>query len=83
MLIRPWKPRVGPASPPILRLRTPSTQVLNLATPGYNTVMEVARFVDKGWIRTFWLSQSDPHPNPLAHRIHAEAILEWLDTHLP
>lgn len=33
------------------------------------------------WIRTFWLSQADPHPNPLAHRIYAEAILEWIDTH--
>lgn len=37
----------------------------------------------EGWIRTFWLSQADPHPNPLAHRIHAAAILEWVDTYSP
>jgi hypothetical protein len=32
-----------------------------------------------GWIETFWLSRSDPHPNALSHRIHAETILEWID----
>ena len=34
------------------------------------------------WIRTFWLSHSDPHPNPLSHEIYGEAILDWLDTRL-
>jgi hypothetical protein len=32
-----------------------------------------------GWIEAFWLSRSDPHPSSLSHRIHAEAILEWID----
>jgi hypothetical protein len=30
------------------------------------------------WIRTFWLSPTDPHPNPLSHEIYAEAILDKL-----
>lgn len=30
------------------------------------------------WIRTFWVSPTDPHPNPLAHEIHSHAILEKL-----
>ncbi len=33
----------------------------------------------EGWIKTFWLSRSDPHPNSLAHRLYAKAILEWLN----
>jgi hypothetical protein len=29
---------------------------------------------DRGYIRTFWRSTKDPHPNELSHRLHAEAI---------
>jgi lysophospholipase L1-like esterase len=32
----------------------------------------------QGWIDTFWLSPDDPHPNALAHSIHAEAVLDEL-----
>jgi lysophospholipase L1-like esterase len=30
----------------------------------------------EGWAETFWLSQRDPHPNDLGHRLFAEAILQ-------
>ena len=30
----------------------------------------------EGWADTFWLSQQDPHPNELGHRLFAEAIFE-------
>jgi hypothetical protein len=30
----------------------------------------------EGFSETFWLSAEDPHPNPLAHALHAEVVAE-------
>jgi hypothetical protein len=38
---------------------------------------------DEGYIRTFWRSKRDPHPNALSHSLHAKAIVEAIEKNGP